>query len=831
MTVLPSLDDIVDSGLLETVAARLDLRQPNREALELIAYRLHEHYVLDDREDAFEGVVDVATGVGKTYIIAAAIEYFSTLGTRNFAVIAPGRTIQRKTEAQFTAGTAKSLLGAMDVEPVVITSENFASAEIATVLDDPDQVRLFVFTVQALLKPESKLGRRTHKFQEGLGKAFYEHLVSLDDLIVFADEHHCYFGDAFSKAVRGLQPHALVGLTATPHRKTPPEQIIYRYPLAAAIAEQLVKSPVIVGRTDDRVDFETKLLDATRLLALKERAIEANRELLGGRTVNPVLLAVAKSIEDAEEVGRILRDPSFAEGRYASDDPARDPVLVVHSNAPDEALAALDAVEEPDSPVRAIVSVGMLKEGWDVKSVYVIVSLRSSVSEILTEQTLGRGLRLPFGAYTGIEILDTLEVVAHERYAELLKRHAQINEAFIDLRTHLEVRRNAVGGTVLVATTGEVVAPVESDDGGAPSEGSASGVALVSLDARTERAEAEAVLRVELRSRDDLPALVLPKTTTERVAAEFSLADIAFGEYANPFRELGERLAVNPSEELRRTRLGATIVEGPDGIRRTVTTTSGVADKVSSEGRQLSLEGVHGELVDRICASKVVAPRKTERVAAATIVDTFLAGVRSRAGEEAERIVSAYLDRAAQRLIELITAEQRRLAKTPKVSQRIEAAIFAPVRLGRSETSDDLRGEFRRALGYTGWRHALYPQEWFDSSTERSLAIILDMSDEIAYWARLQRKDLEIAWEGGNYNPDFVAVDTDGVHWVIEVKSDKDAANEDVTAKRAAALRWANQVSAAPKLNGVRWRYLLAREADVEQAKESWPALRGLGAA
>jgi len=41
----------------------------------------------------------------------------------------------------------------------------------------------------------------------------------------------------------------------------------------------------------------------------------------------------------------------------------------------------------------------MLKEGWDVKNVYVIVSLRASVSEILTEQTLGRGLRLPFGAY------------------------------------------------------------------------------------------------------------------------------------------------------------------------------------------------------------------------------------------------------------------------------------------------------------------------------------------------------------------------------------------------------------------------------------------------
>lgn len=139
--------------------------------------------------------------------------------------------------------------------------------------------------------------------------------------------------------------------------------------------------------------------------------------------------------------------------------------------------------------------------------------------------------------------------------------------------------------------------------------------------------------------------------------------------------------------------------------------------------------------------------------------------------------------------------------------------------------------EFKPRRGYAGWRRSLYSQEWFDSGTERSLAITLDVSDEIAYWVRLQRKDLEIAWEGGSYNPDFVTVDSEGVHWLIEVKSDRDATSEDVTAEREAAIRWADRVSAAPKLNGVRWRYLLAREADVAQAKDSRPALRRLGAA
>lgn len=830
MTDGNSTPGFVDAALLEEVAARLDLRAPNREALEVTAYRLAEHYA-EGATETFEGICDVATGVGKTYIIAGAIEYFAALGTRNFAVIAPGKTIQRKTELQFTSGNPKSLLGSMDVSPVVVTSENFSSPAIAAVLEDPDEVKLFVFTVQALLRPErSDVGRRTHKFQEGLGKAFYDHLDELDDLIVFADEHHCYYSEAFSNAIRGLSPHALVGLTATPHRKTPPEAIHYRYPLSAAIADELVKSPVIVGRSDDRRDTTTKLLDATRLLELKELSLAHNASALGDRTVNPVMLVVAKTIEDAEEVGRILRDPACAGGRYASDDPERDPVLVVHSTSPDLALAQLESVEEPDSPVRAIVNVAMLKEGWDVKNVYVIVSLRSSVSEILTEQTLGRGLRLPFGAPTGIEILDTLEVVAHERYEELLRKSgAKLSDEFVDLRTYLHARKNALGQLVLVTTEEEDgVELVENDDGA----GARGGVSVTGVDERKANAEAGVNAQVVLAPRADLPALVLPRVATKSVQAEFSLADITFDAHGNAFRSLGERLAVKPEDALRRTRIGARIEIGPDGLRRTVTTTAGVADKVASAGVQLSLEGAREEIEDRILGASIVAGRKGERAKLQPILDEFFEGLRSRAGDGAEDILGGYLDRAAQRLIELITDEARKVASTPRVEQTIEPEVFAPHRVGKPETSDDRAGAFRRGVGYVGWGKSLFGQDWFDSSPERDVAVVLDNASEISYWVRLQRGDLEIAWEGGRYNPDFVAVETAGTHWLVEVKSDKGAADSDeVRRKRAAAQRWANHVNASPKLNGVRWRYLLVRETDIAQAKGSWEALKGLGLA
>ncbi len=164
----------------------------------------------------------------------------------------------------------------------------------------------------------------------------------------------------------------------------------------------------------------------------------------GVEPVNPVMLVVAKNIEDADEYGRILRSVRVLR-RGLRRRRARRPLQGAR-----EALAELAKVEDPDSPVRIIISVGMLKEGWDVRNVYVIASMRSSVSDILTEQTLGRGMRLPFGAYTGIEILDTLEVVAHERYEDLLKKAGVLNEAFIDYRTRAALRVNAQGETVVV---------------------------------------------------------------------------------------------------------------------------------------------------------------------------------------------------------------------------------------------------------------------------------------------------------------------------------------------------------------------------------------------
>lgn len=803
-----------DAVALDEVAARLDLRDPNKDAVQTAAMLLERHYATS--KEPFEAVLDVATGVGKTYIMAAAIDYFAEMGVRNFAIIAPGQTILQKTIDQFTPGNAKSLLGGMAAQPVLITADNFRTAAMRAAMDDPTQVKLFVFSVQALLKPSTKVGRRTHAFQEGLGTAFYTHLDELDDLIVFADEHHCYYAPAFSKAIRELTPLALLGLTGTPHKKTPPEQIIYRYPLTAAIADELVKTPVVVGRRDDLTDELSQLLDGVSILEAKQAALDGYCAREGCEAQHAIMLVNCKDIDHAEEVGALIAADSFFGGRY------RDAVLVVHSEKSDEALAALASVEDPDSPVRIIVQVGMLKEGWDVKSVYVVCSLRALVSDILTEQTMGRGLRLPFGRYTGWGMLDTLDVLAHEKYEQVLARAGALNEAFIDYRTVLKTTVLADGTEIVVPETEavqvEVVEEAPGDGEGGDSSADPGRPQVVVTD--LERRKREATKQSVIEPRKDVGVIHVPVVRTVAVPGQFTLAQIVD---LKPYRELGERLATTPDTTLRRTRVGAQRISGKDGEQATQLATSQAADAIQSQVPLLSLDEARQRIIQTIRGSSVVPQRKTE----GEQVKRLLAAVEAGAGAAAPEVFTRYPERVASEVIRLIVAAQSVLA--PPMQRHDSASLgefTPPVRPARDHTSTNHVGDFSRNTGYTGWEKSLYPETSFDSKPERNLAVLADGSPEVKLWVRLMRGDLPLLWNGAAnaYNPDFLVVDTNDDKWLVEVKADNATEHQDVQAKRAEALTWANHVNGA-NLGAGEWNYLLAPESDIDAAKGSWSSL------
>lgn len=165
----------------------------------------------------------------------------------------------------------------------------------------------------------------------------------------------------------------------------------------------------------------------------------------------------------------------------------------------------------------------------------------------------------------------------------------------------------------------------------------------------------------------------------------------------------------------------------------------------------------------------------------------------------------------------------------PSIEHVVETQPMTKTRIARTEVAASLHGPFDRKAAYEGWKRSPYAQAWFDSTPERDAAIAIDDSDDVKLWIRLHRNDLPILWsEFNEYNPDFLVVERDGPAYIVEIKGDSSATTESVKIKAEMARRWANEVSADPKV-GREWRYLFVTESQVKQAKGSWEAMKALG--
>jgi type III restriction enzyme len=307
------------------------------------------------------------------------------------------------------------------------------------------------------------------------------------------------------------------------------------------------------------------------------------------------------------------------------------------------------------------------------------------------------------------------------------------------------------------------------------------------------------------------------------VDSRFTLADITD---TDRFRKLGASLATDPDGELARTLVSARVVVGADGLKRTELITSGAADHVKPVTTLFALQDLRGQLVEMVLASPAVPARRDQRAAVVPLMDAFFTGL----GDEAVEVLSANLERAGARLVKLVAEEQRRFMTKPAYHEVVELKDFAPTRATDKPLSGDRFGEFNKSVAYDGWTRSLFSIEWFDSRPERTVANLLDGERQVLCWARLHVGELPILWNsaGQQYNPDFIVIEADATHWVVEVKMDKEMESEDVKEKRDAARRWANYVTADEQVGAV-WRYLLVSETDVDTAKGSWVSLKKLG--
>ena len=240
----------------------------------------------------------------------------------------------------------------------------------------------------------------------------------IEELMVLNDEaHHIHDAKlAWFKSIEDIHNRLLqkggslalqVDVTATPKHNNGAifVQTVSDYPLVEAISQNVVKHPVLPDAPSraklsecQSAKYTEKYADYIDLGVIEWRKACAEHEKMGKKAILFVMTDDTRNCDDLAE---------YLEGRYPD---LKDAVLVIHTKNNGEISEAASGkakvelerlrehskrIDETDSPYKAIVSVLVLKEGWDVRNVTTIVGLRaySAKSNILPEQTLGRGVR------------------------------------------------------------------------------------------------------------------------------------------------------------------------------------------------------------------------------------------------------------------------------------------------------------------------------------------------------------------------------------------------------------------------------------------------------
>ena len=451
------------NSAVNTIANRLSLRPPQRESLEILA-RVCDVIPLEKDTDlgqalksiqaGFSSVMDferdfpslcfaLATGVGKTRLMGAFIAYlFKAEGIRHFFVLAPNLTIYNKLITDFTPNTPKYVFQGIAEfavnPPEIITGDNYESGRIARgqMLFGRENAHVNIFNISKITSMETPKGAaktnipRFRRLQEYIGESYFEYLSKLDDLVLLMDESHRYRASAGMKAISELKPILGLELTATPHveRSDGPQvfrNVIYSYPLSNAMADGFVKEPAVATRENfDPRNYDAsglerlKLEDGMRIHENTKVELEVYARENSKPIVKPFMLVIARDTEHANALVKTIEDETFFEGRY------KGKVITVHSKLKgeeaDETVEQLITVEKSENPMEIVIHVNMLKEGWDVTNLYTIVPLRAANSQTLVEQSIGRGLRLPFGKRTGVGAVDRLTIVSHDKFQEIV---------------------------------------------------------------------------------------------------------------------------------------------------------------------------------------------------------------------------------------------------------------------------------------------------------------------------------------------------------------------------------------------------------------------------
>jgi type III restriction enzyme len=736
--------------------------------------QMYERYVQAGQNPRMPGrdpyprlCVKMATGSGKTKVMSLTIawQYFNAVlehenpVASTFLIIAPNVIVFERLKRDFRNGAIfrsdpvipRSLEVHWDFECYVRGDGERAHSEGA----------LFLTNVQQLYErapktttPDPMAGvlGPDPKAHPGGGDDFAGRIAKRGGPVcVLNDEaHHTHDpGNEWMNAIGRLDQSASVGLqldfTATPRFTNGVifPWTAYDYPLRNAIDDGIVKRPLKgVAHFEEQPSEHAPTRYAGYLTAGVERWKEY-REQLAATGKRPILFLMLNKTSEADEVAAWLKT------KYP-DDFAGEKTLTIHTDNTGEvsqkdmeaARKFVDGVDQ--SGVNAVVSVLMLREGWDVENVTVVVGLRpfSAKSNILPEQAIGRGLRLMFRGRSANAFTERVDIIG--------------NKAFLDFVEDLEKLE---------------------------------GIKLDTFDLGKERLTILTIVPVPGRELFDIGIPELSRALARRqdlgdVIAALDLATVAFAPLRPATASLGERMRFEGFDILTREKE----IDREYAYPEVQTPQEVIAYYAEEIARRLKAPGHFAAIAVRL--------------------REFF---NTRAfGGEVDLEQPGYLQAMASRPATAATVDAFVSALQPHLIERQTPQVMTPAR------SLYTTPPFPWSRPVYQAEKSIFNYQACDNEFERTFARWLDKADDCRAMAKLPRDfgfAIEYADAAGNlrlYYPDFVAVGTDGAHWLIETKGQEDL---NVGLKDRAAELWCRN---ATELGVGSWRYVKVRQKDFE---------------
>ena len=260
-----------------------------------------------------------------------------------------------------------------------------------------EQLTIFVLSVQSFAS-KTKEGRKVYRENENLTEyttlydsltrrvdgaddtAFIQVLSYLNPVVII-DESHNFEAPLRIEVQKDINPRFILELTATPRNKSNIISFVDAIKLKEA---NMVKLPVIVYNHRTKNDVLTSAINLQR--SLEQKALE--QEQKGGQYIRPIVLFQAQPKTDADsETFDKIKEKLIQIG-------IPEEQIKIKTAQKDE-IKRTDLMSR-DCPIRYIITINALKEGWDCPFAYILASLANKSSRVDVEQILGRVLRLPY---------------------------------------------------------------------------------------------------------------------------------------------------------------------------------------------------------------------------------------------------------------------------------------------------------------------------------------------------------------------------------------------------------------------------------------------------